>query len=94
MNRTRMAEKLEAEIAAVQTFVMLEHVDDDGHLWCPARGIERIKRIASIMRRLKRCNECLRGKIPELEERGRPWMEYQVIVWEDCPRCNGTGMAI
>ncbi len=52
---------------------------------------EKFKRIRSIIRRLKRCNQCLRGKVPELEECGRPWMEYQVLVWEDCPRCNGTG---
>lgn len=77
MNRAKLIDKMDAKIR---------------FLGCVDRWAEeRTRRIRSIIRRLKRCNECLRGKIPELEERGRPWMEYQVIVWEDCPRCNGTG---
>lgn len=51
-----------------------------------------VKRIRSILRRLKRCVQCHgTGKVPELEERGGPWMEYNVLVWEECPACGGTG---
>jgi DnaJ-class molecular chaperone len=52
----------------------------------------RRKRIRSILRRLNRCVQCHgTGKVPELEERGGPWMEYNVLVWEECPACGGTG---
>jgi len=50
------------------------------------------QRIRSIIRRLNRCVQCHgTGKVPELEERGGPWMEYNVLVWEECPACGGTG---
>lgn len=50
------------------------------------------QRIRSILRRLKRCVRCYgTGKVPGLEERGGPWMEYQVLIEEECMACGGTG---
>ena len=50
------------------------------------------KRIRSILRRLKRCVKCHgTGKVPGLEERGGPWMEYQVLIEEECMACGGKG---
>lgn len=86
MNRARLIEKLEKDARY--------HARPGGQGVLDHFRLHTAKRIRSIIRRLKRCNQCLRGKVPELEERGGPWMEYQVLVWENCPRCNGTGMAI
>ena len=53
------------------------------------------QRILSILRRLKGCVKCHgTGKVPALEERGGPWMEYQVLVYDECDDCNGTGRRI
>jgi hypothetical protein len=50
------------------------------------------KRLLSLLRRLRRCPECRgKGTTPGQEWRGRPWMEYQVLVEEECLTCKGTG---
>lgn len=50
------------------------------------------KRMLYALRRLRRCPECRgKGTTPGQEWTGRPWMEYQVLVEEECPTCKGTG---
>lgn len=53
---------------------------------------ERRKRLLSLLRRVRRCPEC-RGKGTTTGQgwTGRPWMEYQVLVEEECLTCGGTG---
>jgi len=71
--------------------------DDEGNVlpYVPSTCYQRSKRIRSILRRLKGCVKCHgTGKVPALEERGGPWMEYQVLVYDECDDCNGTGRRI
>lgn len=65
--------------------------DEDGCALYLAISHHR-KRIRSILRRLKLCVKCHgTGKVPGLEERGGPWMEYQVLIEEECMACGGKG---
>lgn len=53
---------------------------------------ENLGRLHCVLRRLRRCPECRgKGTTPGQEWTGRPRMEYQVLVEEECPVCKGTG---
>lgn len=80
----RMDEKLTFLVRCVKARVPS---DSDWNEYLAYKG-----RTASILRRLKRCPKCHgTGKVPGLEERGGPWLEYQVLIEEECMACGGKG---
>lgn len=83
-------QRLTFDILLLEEAIAARNIERDKEWISWARS--HIKRIRSILRRLKRCVECHgTGKVPGLEERGGPWMEYQVLIEEECMDCGGKG---
>lgn len=91
MNRAKLIERLELE--NITSNELLMHMPNGGSEF-GARLRQEVKRIRSIIRRLKRCPVCAgRGFAMEIY-RGK-WRSCD-DEWDSypCPRCNGTGRAV
>jgi len=88
MNRAKLIERLELDVITNTTLIL--HMPNGGGEF-GARLRQEVKRIRSIMRRLKRCPVCA-GRGFQMEIFRGKWRSCD-DEWDSypCQRCNGTG---